>query len=116
MLPQFKPFADYQPKDVKQSVTPKVVSGQIIPFNLPVHLQQTIRDDYSKRFNIIHGIAHLIPSMELCPLSCPLCGGCWGEEVFLAQETFLVAQHCCYPAKGTAFCIEFTLSMLQQCS
>lgn len=102
MLPQFKPFADFKPKDVKPSVCIKAVSDQIIPFNLPRHLQQSVMDDYSKRFNLIDGVAHLIPSLGSCPLACSLCGGSWSEEVFLAQDVFLVAHHCCYPAKGTA--------------
>lgn len=67
-------------------------------------MKQCLMADYSKRFNIQYGIAHLHPTLP----STSVCSGCgipnsWSVGLTSVRKAFLVTPHCCYPAEGTEF-------------
>ena len=68
MLPQqLRPFADsHIAKETgkKQNLI-GTVSYQNIPFDLPPQLKSVLVMDNSQRFNIIDGVAHLVPMFSL---------------------------------------------------
>ena len=103
LSPRLKEFANYQGKKASSYYIPiKMVSNSTIPFVLPPHLKNCLKEDYSQRFNLCSGIANLIPRIPPSPSLCSLCAqvDSWSEEVYLAEENFLVTPQCCYPAKG----------------
>lgn len=105
MSPRLKMFADYQvphPELKKRSYLPRVLSKSMIPFVLPLHLKNRMKEDYSHRFNLCSGVANLIPCLPPSPSLCSLCDSVdnWSGEVYLEEESFLVTPQCCYIAKG----------------
>ena len=79
----------------------KVVSKRKVPFSLSSSMKQCLTADYSKRFNIQHGIAYLhplLPSTSICP-ECATPNS-WSVELTLVKKVFLVTPQCCYPAEG----------------
>ena len=102
--PQLKVVAEFQVSSSKSHKNyAKVVSAKTIPFDLSNRLKHCLKTDYSKRFNIDGGIAHLYPPLP-SHLICSRCAtaNSWSMEIALVKETFLVTPQYCHPAKGTA--------------
>lgn len=100
--PQLRVFATCEIANVKHSHNyTKVISERKIPFDLSGCLKQCLQTDYSKRFNIQHGIAHLHPPLPPSSV-CSECGiqNSWSAELSLVKKSFLVTPQMCYPAEG----------------
>lgn len=93
----FKELPTSVPK--QPSVKIRSISHRKIPFQLTEELRDRLKADYSKRFRLHDGVAHLIPPQ--LSSGCPLCGSNWSTEPRLVNQIFLVTPMCCYPAKGT---------------
>lgn len=80
--------------------TPTCMSRSPIPFELPSHLKEVLKQDTSERFNLQSGVAHLMPHAS-STATCPKCEtGTWSSEVIFGYDSILVTSHCSYPAKG----------------
>ena len=80
--------------------TPTCMSRSPIPFDLPSHLKEVLKQDTSERFNLQSGVAHLMPHASSAS-TCPKCEiGTWSSEVIFGYDSILVTPHCSYPAKG----------------
>lgn len=102
MSPRVRMFADYQVPRPGKARSIKVISKATIPFVLPVSLKNLMKEDYSQRFNVCSGVANLIPCIPPSPSLCSLCASVdnWSDEVYLAEECFLVTPQRCCPANG----------------
>ena len=103
MTAQLKVFADYKTPAPQRERTKcgTVVSERAIPFDLPVELMDTWKQNDSQRFNMKDGIAHLWPPHSS---TCPHCNApSLSTEVYCIQENYVVTLKCCYPAKGIHF-------------
>ena len=108
MSPRLKMFADYQvphPEKTRSYLPIRALSTSTIPFVLPLHLKNCMKEDYSRRFNLCSGVANLIPCIPPSPSLCPLCTSVdnWSEEVYLVEKNFIVTPQCCYPVKGNVW-------------
>ena len=55
--------------------------------------------DISQRFNILDGVAQLVPfSSQPCSQCCV--HDSWSDDIFLSQENYIVTLQRCIPAKG----------------
>ena len=100
--PQLELFAPCKAPRIQQSNSViKTISKRKIPFYLSNSMKQCLKADYSKRFNIQHGIAHFHPPLPATSV-CPDCAvpNSWGTELTLTKKAFLVTPQCCYPAEG----------------
>ena len=79
--------------------TPTCMSRSPIPFELPSHLKEVLKQDTSERFNLQSGVAHLMPASSTS--TCPKCT--WSSEVIFGYDSILVTPHCSYPAKGRSY-------------
>lgn len=99
---QFKVLFNFKTPAVQPANDfPHAVSIKKIPFSYSRHMKQTLMADYSKRFNIEHGTAHLHPTLP----SSSVCSGCgipgsWSAELTPSRKSFLVTPHRCYPVEG----------------
>lgn len=104
MLPGIEPFADLQSeqKAAKPQNLIRTISTNKISFDLPINLRSVLLMDHSQRFNIVDGVAQLVPLLPVGALPCLQCyaNDNWSEDIFLYQENFIVTLQRCIPAKG----------------
>lgn len=81
--------------------TSTCVSRSPIPFQLPSHLKEVLKQDASERFNLQSGVAHLMPLADSSTSRCPKCEtGTWSSEVIHGYDSILLTSQCSYTAKG----------------
>ena len=105
ITPELQKFIDFEVPSKAPCVkkSPTALSGNLISFNPLPSARECFRKDYTKRFNMLNGVAHLIPAAT------PACLHCGTQNLWsvpcVDERTFLVTPLCCYQAEGTTVII-----------